>query len=113
MDFQDKSLACKDCSKEFTWSAGEQKFYADKGLQNPPSRCKDCRDRAKQDKASRPTYKIICKECNKEGEVPFQPRDPQDVLCADCFAKKRASESSEPKSPVAEQDSSETPVTEA
>jgi len=94
MDFQDKTLACKDCSKEFVWSAGEQKFYADKGLQNPPSRCKDCRDQAKQAKANRPTFQITCKECGKQGEVPFQPRDPNDVLCAECFAKKRASENS-------------------
>lgn len=92
MDFQDKTLTCKDCGAAFTWTAGEQKFYADKGLQNPPGRCKDCRDKSKQAKADRPTFEITCKECGQKGEVPFQPRDPNDVLCAECFAKKRASE---------------------
>ncbi len=30
MDFQDKTLVCKDCGKEFVFSAGEQAFYAEK-----------------------------------------------------------------------------------
>lgn len=92
MDFQDKNLTCKDCNNEFVWSAGEQKFYADKGLQNPPSRCKDCRNQMKTEKANRPTYSIICKECGKEGTVYFQPRDPKDILCRECFEKKKAAE---------------------
>lgn len=86
MDFEDKNLTCKDCSKDFVWSAGEQKFYADKGLQNPPGRCPDCR---KQKRAGEQQYSIICKECGQEGQVPFKPRDPKDVLCADCFKKAR------------------------
>lgn len=32
MDFQDKTLVCKDCGKEFVFSAGEQAFYAEKAL---------------------------------------------------------------------------------
>lgn len=92
MDFQDKTLTCRDCSKEFIWTAGEQQFYADKGLQNPPSRCKECRETARQAKANRPTFSITCKECGKTDEVPFQPRDPKDVLCKECFMKKRAAE---------------------
>lgn len=89
MNDQDKQLTCKECSKEFTWSAGEQKFYADKGLQNPPGRCPDCRRQKRDTQANRPTYAIICKNCRKEGQVPFQPRDPHDILCGDCFTKAR------------------------
>ena len=25
--FEDKTLVCKDCGKEFVWTAGEQEFY--------------------------------------------------------------------------------------
>lgn len=46
--YQDKTLVCKDCGKEFTWTAGEQQFYAEKGFQNEPVRCKECRDAKKQ-----------------------------------------------------------------
>ena len=29
--FEDKTLVCKDCGKEFVWTAGEQEFYASRG----------------------------------------------------------------------------------
>ena len=100
MDFQDKNLTCKDCGKEFVWASGEQQFYADKGLQNPPGRCQDCRKQKKDQKTNRQMFSIICKECGKEGQVPFQPRNPNDVLCADCFAASKATvEPKEPKEP--------------
>ena len=36
MSFTDKNLTCKDCGKEFTFTAGEQEFYQQKGFQNEP-----------------------------------------------------------------------------
>ena len=42
--FEDKTLVCKDCGKEFVWTAGEQEFYASRGFENQPQRCKACRD---------------------------------------------------------------------
>lgn len=85
MAFEDKKLTCRDCGNEFVWTGGEQQFFADKGLNNPPSRCKECRNRVKQARADRPMFKIICKQCGKEGEVPFEPHNPADVLCKECF----------------------------
>jgi len=41
--YEDKTLICKDCGQEFIFSAGEQEFYAEKGFENEPIRCKDCR----------------------------------------------------------------------
>ena len=40
----DKTLVCKDCGKEFVFTAGEQEFYKEKGFTNEPTRCKPCRD---------------------------------------------------------------------
>ena len=45
--YEDKTLVCKDCGKEFTFSAGEQEFYAEKGFENEPQRCKECRQARK------------------------------------------------------------------
>ena len=42
--YEDKTLVCKDCGKEFVFTAGEQEFYAEKGFQNEPLRCKECRE---------------------------------------------------------------------
>ena len=55
--FEDKTLVCKDCGKEFVFTAGEQEFYAEKGFQNEPMRCKECRIAKKQ--ALRETVKCI------------------------------------------------------
>ena len=51
--YQDKTLTCADCGKEFTWSASEQEFFAEKKFA-PPKRCLDCRKRRRQEKKNRP-----------------------------------------------------------
>lgn len=43
----DKTIVCKDCGKEFIFTAGEQEFYKEKGFTNEPQRCKDCRNAKK------------------------------------------------------------------
>jgi len=47
MEFQDKIIKCKDCGKEFVFTAEEQAFYAEKGFVDPV-RCKECRLARKQ-----------------------------------------------------------------
>lgn len=43
----DKTIECRDCGDDFTFSEGEQAFYAEKGFTNDPVRCPSCR-RAKK-----------------------------------------------------------------
>lgn len=52
MEYQDKTLKCKDCGTEFTFTAGEQAFYAEKGFQNEPARCPECRAKRKAERNS-------------------------------------------------------------
>ena len=87
---QDKTLVCKDCGKEFIFTAGEQDFFEEKGFTNEPQRCKECRDaRRNAGKAPREMYDAVCAECGKPCKVPFQPRDDRPVYCSDCFANRR------------------------
>ena len=44
--FEDKTLTCKKCGKEWTWEAQEQKFFKEKGFFRP-SMCKECRSKIK------------------------------------------------------------------
>ncbi|EQB88679.1 DNA-directed RNA polymerase subunit RPC12/RpoP [Clostridium punense] len=46
----DRNITCKDCGKEFVFTEGEQAFYKEKGFENDPVRCPECR---KSRKASR------------------------------------------------------------
>lgn len=38
----DQQIECVECGRSFIWSTGEQRYYAERGLQ-PPKRCPDCR----------------------------------------------------------------------
>src|SRR2546423_15682333 len=38
----DTTLTCRDCGQSFTFTSGEQDFYASRGF-SEPSRCADCR----------------------------------------------------------------------
>lgn len=47
-DKQDIPILCRDCSKEFMFTVGEQEFYEQKGFDNQPNRCVECRKAKKQ-----------------------------------------------------------------
>jgi len=48
----DKTLICKDCNQEFVFTEGEQAFYKEKGFENEPQRCPDCRKARKAQRRS-------------------------------------------------------------
>lgn len=106
----DKTLTCRDCGNTFTFTEGEQDFYAQKGY-TEPGRCPDCRAAKKaarsggySDSGSYSSYgsgggygggysrsertmtQVTCANCGKETEVPFVPRGDRPVYCSDCFS---------------------------
>lgn len=90
--FQDKSLICRDCGAEFIFSAGEQQFYAEKGFQNEPVRCKACRDAKKSSRGNggeREMFDAVCAECGAPTRIPFQPKNDRPIYCSDCFQSRR------------------------
>lgn len=50
----DKKVVCKDCGKEFIFTANEQEFYQEHGFVEP-KRCKACRDLKKANKQEKKT----------------------------------------------------------
>lgn len=89
--FEDKTLTCVECGKEFVFSAGEQEFYAEKKYQNEPKRCKECRMVKKNAaRAPRELFVAVCSQCGGEARVPFEPSGDRPVYCSDCFDKIRA-----------------------
>lgn len=94
--YADKILQCRECGSEFVFSAGEQEFYAAKGLMNEPARCPDCRSarRARLNGgelgARREMHPAICASCGIETRVPFLPRGDRPVYCSTCFDRIRA-----------------------
>ena len=98
--YADKTISCRDCGMDFVFSAGEQQFYAEKGLVNEPQRCPSCRAVAKQNRAlgissgggtgQREMHAAVCAECGGQALVPFLPRNDRPVYCSSCFDKVRA-----------------------
>jgi CxxC-x17-CxxC domain-containing protein len=96
--YADKTIRCRDCGMDFVFTAGEQKFYAEKGLMNEPQRCQSCRATAKQNRAlgissgggQREMHAAVCAECGGQALVPFLPRNDRPVYCSSCFDKVRA-----------------------
>lgn len=97
MEFQDKELQCADCGATFTFSAGEQEFFNSRGYTNEPKRCPTCRQAKKASRsgddgyrAPRQMYQVVCDECGKDTEVPFQPSSYRPVYCRECYDKTKS-----------------------
>jgi len=48
----DKNITCKDCNSGFIFNESEQAFYKEKGFENDPQRCPDCRAAKKQQRGN-------------------------------------------------------------
>ena len=85
-EFVDETLVCKECGNEFVFTAGEQKFYKEKGFMNKPKSCKACRDAKKNaGRAPREYFTTVCAKCGGEARVIFQPSNDRPVYCSACF----------------------------
>ena len=90
-EYVDETLVCKDCGNEFVFTAGEQRFYDEKGFLNKPKACKACRDKKKAAKSERQYYEAICADCGAVAKLTFQPSEDRPVYCSACFeARKNA-----------------------
>src|SRR6266571_2036434 len=78
--YQDRTLTCRDCGQDFTFSVGEQAFYASRGLTNLPGRCPDCRAARRSGGGSGQSYSprpraeqfaATCASCGKPTTVPL------------------------------------------
>lgn len=86
--YSDKTIKCKECGEEFVFTAGEQEFYAQRGFDSEPRRCRKCRERGKHEsrnKQDRIAYEIVCSRCGKVESVYFEPRHDKAVYCSECY----------------------------
>ena len=103
----DTTLTCRDCGQHFTFTSGEQEFYASRGY-SEPRRCPDCRAARKSERDSgggggygsyaggsggggrgpREMFSATCSSCGQEAQVPFQPSGDKPVYCSSCFQQR-------------------------
>jgi CxxC-x17-CxxC domain-containing protein len=107
----DTTLTCRDCGQAFTFTSGEQDFYASRGF-SEPSRCADCRAARKSQRdggagggssygsygsgggyssagrGEREMFSATCSACGQEAKVPFQPSNDKPIYCSACFQQR-------------------------
>jgi CxxC-x17-CxxC domain-containing protein len=109
--FADRILRGRECGADFIFTAGEQEFYAMKGLLNEPGRCPSCRAQRRvqrepagagtysagpsygggvYDRPRREMHPVVCAQCGRDTMVPFLPRGDRPVYCSDCFEQVRS-----------------------
>ncbi|MEQ1645121.1 MAG: zinc-ribbon domain containing protein [Pyrinomonadaceae bacterium] len=97
-EFADIPIKCVDCTQMFDWTAGEQEFYRQKQLENPPKRCKPCKkaknqrlDAIEQSRLTGKKHMIEiradCARCGVSTTVPFYPSQGRPVFCRGCFTQ--------------------------
>ena len=97
MSYEDRTLTCQDCGQEFTFSADDQQYHAEKGYTNEPKRCPLCRSSRRAgggggggggySSGRREMHPATCAQCGKQTQVPFLPSGVRPVYCSDCFSK--------------------------
>ena len=89
-EFADETLICRECGKEFVFTAGEQQFYAEKGFRNKPRTCRECRAaRRNGEKPPREYFTAVCADCGAEAKLTFQPSSDRPVYCSACYERRR------------------------
>ena len=74
MQFEDKTLSCRDCHQPFTFTAGEQDFFALRQLMNEPKRCPNCRLLVRLQKTGKDPSQcteVPCDDCGAATRIPF------------------------------------------
>lgn len=90
VQYKDRVVLCRDCRQEFTFSAGEQRFFEQRGLQSP-RRCSVCRE----EKRKQGTYGsqvvsvdsasglVLCRRCSRLASRNESLRTGQ-TICVAC-----------------------------
>lgn len=109
LTYQDRTINCVDCGIDFTFTASDQQFYADRQF-SEPRRCPSCRAAKKAARGEstgggygngggyggggggysdrpREMFSATCDSCGKEARVPFRPTGTKPVYCSDCFRR--------------------------
>jgi len=86
MEFEDRSLVCRECGAPFIFTAQEQEFFQSRRLEHEPTRCPECRASRKGGRRpAKESAEIACAACGLVTEVPFKPSGGKPVYCRDCY----------------------------
>lgn len=85
-----RCASCRQARKESRGGGGyggRNGGYGDSGYGDSGRRG----GRSSYSSGPRQMYAVVCSQCGKDTEVPFQPRGDRPVYCSDCFSQQRSS----------------------
>ncbi|HMJ07615.1 MAG TPA: CxxC-x17-CxxC domain-containing protein [Pyrinomonadaceae bacterium] len=86
----DIESSCVQCKETFLFTEKEQDIFYQRNMP-PPQRCSKCRSkRPASSVGAVQRYEIVCDNCGKRDQVPFQPKVGRTVLCRDCHEASRS-----------------------
>jgi CxxC-x17-CxxC domain-containing protein len=81
----DVEIPCVQCKEVFTFTEKEQEIFYQRNMMSP-QRCAKCRSKkAVAGNNASTKFEIVCDNCGKHDQVPFQPKVGRSVLCRECF----------------------------
>ncbi len=85
----DVDITCVQCKENFNFSQQEQEKFYQRNM-TTPQRCPKCGSKKAAEGGNAPKrFEIVCDNCGKHDQVPFQPKSGRSVLCKDCFQASR------------------------
>lgn len=81
----DIEIPCVQCKEIFLYTEKEQEVFYQRNMM-APQRCPKCRSKKAATGADAPKrFEIVCDNCGKHDQVPFQPKVGRPVLCKECY----------------------------
>ena len=80
----DVEIPCVQCKEVFIFTEKEQEVFYQRNMP-APQRCAKCRSKKSAIGVNAPSkYEIVCDNCGKHDQVPFQPKVGRTILCREC-----------------------------
>jgi CxxC-x17-CxxC domain-containing protein len=81
----DIEIPCVQCKEIFLYTEKEQEIFYQRNMM-APQRCAKCRSKKAAMGGDAPKrFEIVCDNCGKHDQVPFQPKVGRPVLCRECY----------------------------
>lgn len=85
----DIETVCVQCKEMFLFTEKEQEIFYQRNMM-PPQRCSNCRSKKAASKSDTSRFEIVCDNCGKHDQVPFQPKVGRSILCRECHEASRS-----------------------
>ena len=86
----DVETTCVQCRETFLFTEKEQEMFYQRNMP-APQRCAKCRSKKAGTGGDAPKkFEIVCDNCGKHDQVPFQPKTGRTILCRECHEASRS-----------------------